>query len=129
MQIIIIQRLVKLHEKDAANIRFIKYTRQYFLNVYDELHIKNEFSSQFIDFYLEREISYQVQHKKVFKINLNENSNMSMSDNELKLKLENEKKKIDFDEDEQQNDAQHDDRILINDETDSNLKSINDNTV
>ena len=120
---------MKLHEKDVANIRFIKYTRQYLLNVYDELHIKNEFFNQIIDFYLERGISYAVQHKKVFKINLNENSNMSMSDNELELELENEKKEIDFDENDQQNDAQRDDRILINDKVDSNLKFINDDVV
>ena len=54
---------------------------------------------------------------------------MSISDNELKLELENEKKRIDFDENDQQNDAQRDDKILINDKVDSNLKFINDNVV
>ena len=49
LQIVIFQKLKKLHSKNIRDFRFVKYTKQYFLKIYDKFYIRREFSNQKIN--------------------------------------------------------------------------------
>ena len=49
LQIIIFQKLKKLHSKNIKNQRFVKYIKQYLINIYDDFYFRREFFNQNIE--------------------------------------------------------------------------------
>ena len=86
------QRLIQLHKKNIRNIRYVKYTRNYLLNYYDELHQLNIFENQIIDMYFKRTTSRLIKKRKT-KIKINENFDVNV--NELNDNENDENKALD----------------------------------
>ena len=108
LQIITLQRLNELHEKNVVDSRFVKYTRKHLLNVYDALYMKKSFESQIIKWYLERTVSVFMQYRRVVKVNVNEDSDLFIDENDV------------FDEDDDQR-SQSRSNIAMNDEDNVSL--------
>ena len=49
LQIIIFQKLKKLYSRNIKNQRFVKYIKQYLINIYDDFYFQREFFNQSIE--------------------------------------------------------------------------------
>ena len=83
LQIVIFQSLKKLHSKNIKNRRFVKYIKQYLINIYDDFYFRREFFNQSIEWYSKRTMSWTFQYRKKSKMNVNENSNMIFTNYEI----------------------------------------------
>ena len=87
LQIVTVQRLNELHQKDTTDRRFTKYTRKFLLDVYDALYLKQGFETQTVDFYPERTRSVSV-HQKTPKVDVNQDSDFSVDEDPVPISEE-----------------------------------------
>ena len=81
VQLMIVDRLSKLHAIDIRDTRFVKYTCHYVINMYDELYEKSEFIMQSVNMYSKKKESFTIRSRKS-TIDINQNFDVTLSESD-----------------------------------------------